>query len=140
MTTDSEALRSRHIHIGWWSLLAFLLLGMALDAMHAFKIGAYLDVQNESRRLMWSLAHAHGALIGLLNVVFGMPDWGESRRLLASRCLIGALILLPGGFALGGLTVHGGDPGVGILLVPVGGLLLCIAVLLAALGSSRQGP
>jgi hypothetical protein len=40
---------------------------------------------------------------------------------------------MPVGFFLGGLFVYAGDPGLGILLVPVGGLLLFVAVLLTAL-------
>jgi hypothetical protein len=37
-------------------------------------------------------------------------------------------VLLPTGFLLGGLFVYGGDPGVGVVLVPVGGALLVIAL------------
>jgi hypothetical protein len=86
---------------------------------------------------MWTLAHAHGTLLSVLNIVFAMTlglttDWNESRRLLASRCLRGALVLMPLGFFLGGVRTHGGDPGLGVLLVPPGGFLLFVAVLLTA--------
>ena len=33
-------------------------------------------------------------------------------------------VLLPGGFLLGGLVIHGGDPGIGIYLTPIGAALL----------------
>jgi hypothetical protein len=56
---------------------------------------------------------------------------GISRRL-ASRCLLGALVLMPAGFFLGGLFFYGGDPGIGVLLVPPGGLLLFLGVFLTA--------
>ena len=47
-----------------------------------------------------------------------------------------ATLLMPAGFFLGGVTVYSGDPGLGIVLVPVGGLLLFVAVLLTARATS----
>jgi hypothetical protein len=135
--------RDLHLRVGWWSLLLFLTLGLVLEALHGFKTGFYLDVSNETRRLTWTLAHAHGTLLSILNVVFAvalssMPGFRESERRLASRCLIGALVTLPAGFFLGGLFVHAGDPGLGIFLVPPGGLLLLVAVFLTARGASAD--
>ncbi|MEY2409308.1 MAG: hypothetical protein QOF48_1978 [Verrucomicrobiota bacterium] len=118
--------------------MIFLTLGIVLEALHGFKVGAYLNVSNETRRLMWTLAHAHGTLLGLVNLAFAftvdrVAEWPPRGRSRASICLRGATVLLPAGFFLGGWFVHGGDPGVGILLVPLGALLLLISVLLAAL-------
>jgi hypothetical protein len=132
-----------NLRFGWWALLVFLSAGVALESMHGFKLGFYLDVTNETRRLMWTLAHAHGALLSILNLVFAAtlgcaPGWSGPSRLVASRCLIGSTILLPAGFALGGAFVHGGDPGLGILLVPPGALLLFVAALLAARGAGTR--
>ena len=42
------------------------------------------------------------------------------------------LALLPLGFLLGGIYTYGGDPGDGILLVPVGAVLLLVAVFVMA--------
>jgi hypothetical protein len=39
---------------------------------------------------------------------------------------------MPAGFFLGGVFIYAGDPGLGILLVPVGGILLFIAVFMTA--------
>jgi hypothetical protein len=132
-----EELRSLHLRVGWWSLLLFLTLGFLLEALNGFKVGLYLDVSNATRRLMWTLAHAHGTLLSVLNVIFGLSvdwarDWEDSSRRLASRCLLGALALLPLGFFLGGVRVHGGDPGIGVLLVPPGALLLFVGVFVTA--------
>ncbi len=126
-----------HLRVGWWSLLVFLTLGLVLEALSGFKVGLYLDVSNSTRRLMWTLAHAHGTLLSVLNLVFALslrlaPDWKESRRATASRSLLGALALMPLGFFLGGARIHGGDPGLGVLLVPPGAFLLFVAVLLTA--------
>ena len=126
-----------HLQVGWWSLLLLLTLGLILETLHGFKVGFYLDVANSTRRLMWTLAHAHGTLFSILNVVFALtirltPEWKGISRTLASRCLLGALVLMPAGFFLGGLFFHGGDPGLGVLLVPPGGLLLFLGVFLTA--------
>ena len=127
----------RHVRFGWWSLLCFATLGLVLESLHGFKVRAYLDVSNETRRLMWTLAHAHGALLSVVHVIFGLsvrvaPEMSAHARPLVSWCLIGASILLPGGFFLGGAMVYGGDPGVGVLLVPVGAVSMMIAVFLLA--------
>ena len=131
-------LARKHVSFGWWSMIAFLLLGLTLETLHAFKVSWYLDVGVEARRLMWTLAHAHGVLAGLVNIAFGLTvgRWpgGVNWHRKASPCLLSAGILLPGGFFLGGLTVHGGDPGPGVLVVPVGAVLLIAGAVFAALG------
>jgi hypothetical protein len=133
---SSGALRRRHLRFGWWALLFFLSLGMALEGLHAFKVDWYLNVAHQTRRLMLTLGHSHGTLLALVNIAFALSLHrlapGRALRL-GSACLLGAALLLPGGFLLGGLVVYGGDPGAGILLVPVGGLLLLLGVLAAAL-------
>lgn len=134
----------RHLQFGWWSLLCFATLGLTLEALHGFKVQAYLDVSNETRRLMWTLAHAHGTLLSVVHVIFGLsiqvvPEFGARRQQLISRCLIGASFLLPGGFFLGGLAFYGGDPGLGVLLVPLGAVLLLIAVFRLGCVSARAG-
>jgi hypothetical protein len=139
--SDPDTVARRHLLVGWWSLLLFLTLGMVLEALHGFKVGAYLKVSNETRRLMWTLAHAHGTLLALVNLAFGfmvrlVPDWPSRPRAVASLCLRGATGLMPAGFFLGGTFIYSGDPGLGILLVPIGGILLFIGVLLAARGAA----
>ena len=127
----------RHFRIGWWSLLLFLTLGIVLEILHGFKVGFYLDVTNSTRRLMWTLAHTHGTLLSILNIVFALSvhqisSWKETTRTLASRCLLGALVFMPIGFFLGGVRIYGGDPGLGIALVLPGAFFLFLAVFLTA--------
>ncbi len=133
----------RHLRFGWWSLLFFLTLGMLLEAMHGVKVGWYLDASNSTRRLMWTLSHAHGTLLALVNIAFAatlalLPGQAARSRRLVSPCLMGATLLLPGGFLLGGVVVYDADPGVGIFLLPVGALLLFVAVLLTASGVASR--
>src|SRR4030095_8956282 len=101
----------RHLYFGWWTLLIFLTAGLALEALHAFKVEAYLKVSNEPRRLMWTLAHAHGTLLGLVNLAFAatvrvLPAWSESNQRFASASLLAATLLMPSGFFLGGLFIY----------------------------------
>lgn len=139
----ASGLAARHRSFGWWSLLVFLAMGMALETLHAFKVGWYLDVDSDPRRLMLRLAHTHGTLFALVHLAFSEGLLRAGARLggwsaYASSCLIGASICMPGGFVLGGLFVHAGDPGVGSLLAPVGGLLLLAGVFLAARAFGSQ--
>lgn len=141
---DLAALSRRHLRFGWWSLLVFLSLGVVLESLHGFKVGWYLNVSNETRRLMFTLAHAHGTLLALINIAFAVTTplltlWTARRRQLAGSCLLAASVLVPGAFLLGGLNVHAGDPGLGILLLPPGALLLFIAVFLTA-RAAAAGP
>lgn len=132
---ELDRLAAQHTRFGWWALLVFLSLGIALEFLHGFKIGAYMDVA--TRRHMWTLAHAHGTLLALVHLAFAatIPRLNAADvrwRQIASPCLHGATLTLPTGFFLGGIFIYSGDPGLGILLVPVGALLLLIAVWLIA--------
>ena len=143
MDEATDALVDRHLKSGWWGLLLFLSLGGVLEILHAFKLGFYLDVGNEARRMLLTLAHAHGALLSILQLAFAAtlplsPGWSGPGREWASRGLLAALVLVPGGFLLGGLFSHDGDPGLGILLLPAGLVLLFSAVLLSARAASRR--
>lgn len=129
----------RHLVFGWWCLCGFIVLGLILDYFHAFKVGWYLDVGNESRRLMGTLAHAHGTLLGGLNVAFALTIERRQERALpfcrfASPCLMSATLMIPAGFLLGGVFTLSGEPGVAVFMVPVGALLLLSAVVLTAWG------
>ena len=130
---DAAHSARRHLRIGWRLLLLYLSLGIVLETLHGFKVEWYVNVSSEVRQVMWRLSHAHGTLLALLHLVFAAtvtmaPSMAEARRRFASRCLVAASLLLPTGFFLGGLTIHGGDPGLGVLLVPVGAVLLFAAV------------
>ena len=131
----------RNLRFGWWSLLIFLTLGGALETLHGFKIGWYVDVGNETRRLMFTLGHAHGTALALINIAAGLTARnmkGFEIRSSVSKALVWAAILLPGGFFLGGIVIYDGDPGLGIWLVPIGALLLFYGVARIALDLSRR--
>ena len=132
----------RHLKFGFWSLLFFATLGFLLEALHGFKVRGYIGAASETRRLMWTLAHAHGTLIGVLHLAFAWTctRLTGARGLLASasRMLLWAGVVLPVGFVLGGVRFYAGDPGLGIALVPVGAVLLICAALTTARAAGRH--
>ncbi|HEY2365221.1 MAG TPA: hypothetical protein VGH87_02505, partial [Polyangiaceae bacterium] len=76
------------------------------------------------------LAHAHGTLLALLHIAYALTTRAVPKTYtrLASGSLTAALVLIPGGFFAGGVSVHGGDPSPAVLLVPAGFVALIIAL------------
>jgi hypothetical protein len=129
----ADPLVRAHLRVGWLGLLLFAALGTALETLHAWKSFEYLGVGNETRRLLWTLAHAHGVGLSLVQIGFAatvglMRELPRGAVRAASRLLHGAFALMPAGFFLGGVVTYGGDPSLGILLVPLGALLLLTAL------------
>ena len=128
------------LRTGWLLLAIALPLGVTLEALHGFKVQAYLA--SETRREMWRLAHAHGTLLGILCLVFAAVADAHVPQPIRAR--VAALIrwgavLMPLGFFLGGVLNSEGDPSLGILLVPVGALLLVVALVRVALTPRAPG-
>lgn len=140
-----QALVRAHLRFGWWLLLVYVSMGVTLELLHGFKVSFYLHPAHETRRLMWTLAHSHGTLLAVLQFLFattvrwGLAPPGRKRRV-ASTCLRLSGVLLPAGFFLGGLVLHGGDPGLGVLLVPLGGLALVVGIFCSALNLQGGEP
>lgn len=136
--SDHEVPTRKVLTTGFFLIAVFLPLGLTLEALHAMKFDVYL--QSSMRREMWTLAHAHGGVLGILCLVFGAVG---PRFLTGSgyggtvQWLRAGAILMPVGFLLGGIGNHEGDPGLGILLVPIGGLLLLVALVRAGTRSRR---
>ena len=136
---ESADVALRQLRFGWWALLVFLSLGVVLELLNGFKVPFYMDVSNETRRHLWTLGHAHGTLVALVNVALGLclrvvPAIPAVPRDRAVLCLRAAAVLLPGGFLLGDAVIYAGDTGLGIALVPVGAVLLFLGVLFTARG------
>ena len=134
MADESTALVvQRHLRWGWITLLVFLTLGLGLESLHGFKVQAYLA--SDMRREMWRLAHAHGTLLGILCLVSALLAEAHIAEAIRPRVLAwvrwGA-VLMPLGFFLGGVLNSEGDPSLGIVLVPVGAVLLVVALVRVA--------
>lgn len=132
-----SALERDHERFGWSLLLVAMVAGTTLEGLLGFKVeGLLLD---PIRREFWSLAHFHAGLLALVNLVYAPRALRAAERaVVASRALLAGSLLLPLGFFLGGLIHSEGDPGLGILLVPVGALLLILPIALQARAAWRR--
>ena len=126
------------LRAGWLLLAISLPFGVTLEALHGFKVQAYLA--SDMRREMWRLAHAHGTLLGILCLVFAAiaeAHVAAPVRARAASMIRWGAVLMPLGFFLGGILNSEGDPSLGIALVPVGALLLIVALVRIALHPRR---
>jgi hypothetical protein len=132
----SDPALTKTLRTGWLLLAVSLPLGVTLEALHGWKVQAYLS--SEMRRELWRLAHAHGTLLGMLCLVFtalAAEHVPAPVRPAAARLIRWGAVLMPLGFFLGGVLNSEGDPSLGILLVPVGALLLIVALVRVALAA-----
>lgn len=131
---DADALVTRHLRAGWAALALFAVLGTALELLHAVKSPVYVDAGRETTRLLLRLAHAHGTLLSLVNIAYALTLRARSgaAHSLASTGLLASLVLVPGGFFVGAAWARGGDPGLGVVLVPAGALALVVGALAVA--------
>lgn len=135
---EQRSVARTHQIWGWIGLLLFAGFGMVLEILNGLKLGFFLDPEVHLRREMWRLGHVHGTLLSVVQLVFAFSvsqGWLASvdRTRLASFFFRGALVLLPGGFLLGGVNPSESDPWIGIWLVPVGAAFLLLALGLTVL-------
>jgi hypothetical protein len=131
-----DAISRRLTVLGFCLLAVFLPLGLTLEALHALKVPVYLE--DPLRRELWTLAHAHGNLLGIVCLLIGANGErlipAEERRRFVARWLTVGAVTMPLGFLFGGVLNAEGDPSLIILLVPAGGLALLAALVRSAWG------
>ncbi|MDX2034694.1 MAG: hypothetical protein SF339_28725 [Blastocatellia bacterium] len=119
---------------GWISLAVWMTIGLLLEGLLAFRAPGYLD--DPQRRELFRLAHAHGAMLGLLLLA---AAWCAERFAHPGRPAVLALrlgaLLMPLAFFLAGLQHPEGDPGLAIWLAPPGAVLIIFAAVSMALAS-----
>ena len=117
------------IRQGWISLAAWIVFGLLIEGLTGFRSPVLLD--DSTRREMFRLAHAHGTLLNLVLIAAAICAKLDLVRLgpIASLGFRSAVVLLPAGFLLAGIWHFKDDPGLGILLVPIGAVLLLAVAL-----------
>jgi len=132
LTDPISLTERRNLRAGWWTLLIFVCLGVLLETGLAFRGHFYMDVSQQTRRLMWRLSHAHGTLLALLNILYGILTSHAliARQPFSARALLAASWLIPGGFFLAGLFAYHSTPGLATLLIPPAAALLVISIFL----------
>lgn len=126
------------IRQGWISLALWIAFGILIEGFSAFRSPAYLD--DAVRREMFRLAHAHGTLLNLVLLGAAICNHLNLIRLgpMTSLGLRSAVLLLPAGFLFGGLWHFKDEPGLAIVLVPVGAVLLLATAIYISLTLPRQ--
>ena len=125
----------RHLRLSIALAALFLAMGLWLEAMIGLRMTGWVD--DPLRREFLRLGHAHGGLLALLNLGLGLAmdrlgtpaAWAATIRAAAWS---GAL-LVGAGFVAGGLLHGPTDPGLPILVVPAGALMLLGSLVAAAL-------
>ena len=125
----------RHMRLSLALAALFLAMGLWLEAMIGLRMAGWVD--DPLRREFLRLGHAHGGLLALLNLALGPAlerlgtpaAWAGTIR---GAAWTGAL-LVGGGFVAGGLLHGPTDPGLPVLVVPAGALMLLGSLVAAAL-------
>ena len=122
---------------GWASLALWIAFGILIEGLIGFRIPALVD--DPIRRDMLRLAHAHGTLLNLVLLtaaICARLEMIQLTRFSALNLRLAALIL-PIGFLFAGLWHYRDDPGLGIFLVPIGAVLLLVAVIATGMSGKR---
>ncbi|MFO0680556.1 MAG: hypothetical protein U0234_00830 [Sandaracinus sp.] len=123
---EARALARR---VGWTSLAAWALVGMALEAAHGLKLSSYLD--DALTRELCTLAHAHGVGLALVTIVvgeLGLPRLDEAAARWVARAVAACAVAIPASFLLATIGHGESDPGIAIWAVPVAALTLVVAL------------
>ncbi|MES2683790.1 MAG: hypothetical protein V4650_09755 [Pseudomonadota bacterium] len=124
----AESSARKSLRYGFSALLLFVAGGLSLEFLHLIKAPWYLE--NHLRRELWVLAHAHGALLALFNLIYAAVLPRIAAAASAGAWLRWGAVLVPAGFFLGGIGNTEGDPSLLIALTPMGALAVLIALAL----------
>jgi hypothetical protein len=134
---------SAKLHLRFSLVLVALVLasGLVLESLYGMRTRGWMH--DDMRREFVRLAHAHGGLLGLVNVALAFAmGWLHTPELWARRVRVAALLgaaLVGAGFFGGGVWHGATDPGPLVLLVPAGALLvLASLVAIACLRSAAE--
>lgn len=131
-----------HLRASIVLIALFLAMGLWLEAMYGLRAEGWVD--DPLRREFLRLGHAHGGLLGLLNVALAwalerlQTPAAWARKIRVAALLGAALVGL--GFMLGGLLHGPTDPGLPVLAVPAGAMLLLSALVATALVRPSDAP
>lgn len=122
----------------WFGLAFWLTFGLLLEGLIGFRSPAYL--QDEMRRDLFRLAHAHGAVLSLLLLIVSL--FLQTKQISPPNSGILSLrigtVFMPIGFLLGGVWHTETDPNILVFLAPLGGILIIFGVVAIALSSLKK--
>jgi hypothetical protein len=122
----------------WISIAVWMSFGLLLESLIGYRVPAYL--RDDVRREIFRLAHTHGTLLNL--VLLGAALCIERGLALPSKMGLMAfrvgVVLMPVGFLLGGIWHTEGEPGLGVWLAPLGGVLVIMGAVDMALSALKK--
>lgn len=121
----------------WASIALWMSFGLLLESFIGYRIPSYMN--DELRRELFRLAHSHGALLNiilLLAAICVRLEMVPASKLALWPLRIG-VVLMPVGFLLGGIWHTESEPGLGIFLAPLGGVLMIFGVVSVAISALK---
>jgi hypothetical protein len=122
----------------WISIALWMSFGLLLESLIGYRVPAYL--RDEVRREIFRLAHTHGTLLNL--VLLGAALCIERGLVFPSRFGLLSLrigvVLMPVGFLLGGIWHTEGEPGLGVWLAPLGGVVVILGAVDMAIAALKK--
>jgi uncharacterized membrane protein YgdD (TMEM256/DUF423 family) len=122
----------------WLSIAVWMSFGLLLESLIGYRVPLYLN--DDLRRELFRLAHTHGTLLNIILLLSAICiDRGlASAGTIALWSLRIGVILMPAGFLLGGIRHTESEPGIGIFLAPLGGILVIFGVIHLAISALKK--
>lgn len=130
-----------HIRGALVLVAAFVASGLCLELMLGLRVPGWVD--DPLRREFLRLGHAHGGILGILNLALAWAlqrlatGEGWARRIRVAA--LGGAAFVGVGFIGGGVWHGPTDPGPLVFIVPAGAVAMLVAVVAAALVREPDG-
>lgn len=111
-------MEKKNILLGNLLLLLFMILGVYLE----MKLGSGSEWKESARKALWKTAHLHGALFGILNILYGLLI--RNFKLFGKIIWMGSIFAFLGGLLFPGALFLGGIYFKAIFIAPLGGLCM----------------
>lgn len=121
----------------WLGVAIWMSFGLLMEGFIGYRIPSYFA--DATRRELFRLAHAHGALLSVLLFAAAFcADKSPNPPNFAIWSLRAGVVLMPLGFLLAGVWHFPDEPGIAIWLVPIAALLIVFAAITLALASYKK--
>lgn len=121
----------------WLGVAIWMSFGLLMEGFIGYRIPSYFA--DATRRELFRLAHAHGALLSILLFAAAFcADKFPNTPNFAIWSLRAGVVLMPFGFLLAGVWHFPDEPGIAIWLVPISALLIIFAAITMALASYKK--
>ncbi len=136
-TPENHKLIANLILQAWLGVALWMSFGLLMEGFIGYRIPSYFA--DATRRELFRLAHAHGALLSILLFAAAFcADKFPNTPQFAIWSLRAGVVLMPLGFLFAGVWHFRDEPGIAIWLVPTSALLIIFAAITMALASYKK--